>query len=97
MVLKKKYRSFVGKSIQAFMTTAIQRVGFSEEDIIPFLTNENLLGGGSGQGYKVKVKMGHIVAVKKLRGGSGTQQPDTESVFESEIETLGRNIIYKRN
>jgi hypothetical protein len=97
VVLKKKYRSFVGKSIQAFMTTAIQRVGFSEEDIIPFLTNENLLGGGSGQGYKVKVKMGHIVAVKKLRGGSGTQQPDTESVFESEIETLGRNIIYKRN
>ena len=60
-----------------------------------FLTIDNLLGGGSG--YKVKVKTGHIAAVKKLRGGSGTQQPDTESVFESEIETLGRNIIYKRN
>jgi len=79
------------------MTTTFQRVGFNEEDIIPFLTNENLLWGGLGQGFKVKVKTGHIVAVKKLRGGSGTQQPDTESVFESEIETLGRNIIYKRN
>jgi len=59
------------------MTTAFQKVGFNEEDIIPFLTNENLLGGGSGQGFKMKVKTGHIVAVKKLRGGSGTQQPDT--------------------
>lgn len=88
--LKKKSKSFVGKSKRAFMTTAFQRVGFNEEDIVPFLTNENLIGkGGSGQVYKVKVKTGQIVAVKKLWGG-GTQKPDTESEFKSEIETLGR-------
>ncbi|KAK2372463.1 receptor protein kinase HSL1 [Trifolium repens] len=88
--LKKKSKSFVGKSKRAFMTTAFQRVGFNEEDIVPFLTNENLIGrGGSGQVYKVKVKTGQVVAVKKLWGG-GTQKPDIESVFKSEIETLGR-------
>ncbi|CAJ2645995.1 unnamed protein product [Trifolium pratense] len=86
----KKSKSFVGKSKRAFMTTAFQRVGFNEEDIVPFLTNENLIGrGGSGQVYKVKVKTGQIVAVKKL-WGCGTQKPDIESVFKSEIETLGR-------
>ncbi|PNY12793.1 LRR receptor-like kinase resistance protein [Trifolium pratense] len=88
--MKKKSKSFVGKSKRAFMTTAFQRVGFNEEDIVPFLTNENLIGrGGSGQVYKVKVKTGQIVAVKKL-WGCGTQKPDIESVFKSEIETLGR-------
>lgn len=41
------------------MTTSFQRVGFNEEDIIPFLTSENLIGrGGSGLVYKVKVKIG---------------------------------------
>lgn len=88
--LKRKSGTLVGKSKRAFMTTAFQRVGFNEEDIVPFLTNENLIGrGSSGQVYKVKVKTGQIVAVKKLWGG-GKNKQDTESAFKSEIETLGR-------
>lgn len=87
---KRKSPPFVGKSKRAFMTTAFQRVGFTEEDIVPFLTSENVIGrGSSGQVYRVKLKTGQTVAVKKLWGGS-TQKPDTESAFRSEIETLGR-------
>ncbi|KAJ1414586.1 Serine/threonine-protein kinase, active site [Sesbania bispinosa] len=78
-----------GKSKGSFMTTMFQRVGFNEEDVVPFLTSENMIGrGSSGQVYRVRFKTGQTVAVKKLWGG--TQKPDTESVFRSEIETLGR-------
>lgn len=88
--LKKKSLSFGGKSDKrSFKTTTFQRVWFSEEDIVPFLTRENLIGtGSSGYVYKVKLKTGESVAVKKLWGG--TQKPDSESVFISEIEILGR-------
>ncbi|KAL5099114.1 hypothetical protein RYX36_003441 [Vicia faba] len=89
--LKRKSKFTVGKSKRAYRTISFQRVGFNEEDIIPFLTSENLIGrGGSGLVYKVKVKTGQVVAVKKLWGGNGRQKPEMELVFKSEIETLGR-------
>lgn len=79
----------VRKSKRPYKVTAFQRVGFTEEDIFPHLTKENLIGsGGSGQVYKVELKTGQIVAVKRLWGG--TQKPETEFVFRSEVETLGR-------
>lgn len=69
--------------------TTFQRVGFNEEDLLDSLTEENLIGsGGSGQVYKVKIKSGETVAVKRLWGGN--KGGDTESVFRSEVETLGR-------
>ncbi|KAJ9177438.1 hypothetical protein P3X46_012659 [Hevea brasiliensis] len=80
---------FVRKPKPPYKVTAFQRVGFTEEDIFPLLTKQNLIGsGGSGQVYKVTLKTGQIVAVKRLRGG--TQKPETESAFRSEVETLGR-------
>ncbi|XP_010463514.1 PREDICTED: LRR receptor-like serine/threonine-protein kinase HSL2 [Camelina sativa] len=67
-----------------------QRVGFTEEDIYPQLTEENIIGsGGSGLVYRVKLKSGQTLAVKKLWGGPG-QKPESESVFRSEVEILGR-------
>lgn len=69
--------------------TSFQRVGFNEEDLLDSLTEENLIGsGGSGQVYKVKIKSGETVAVKRLWGGS--KGGDTEVLFRSEVETLGR-------
>ncbi|WCJ32066.1 Leucine-rich receptor-like protein kinase family protein [Euphorbia peplus] len=86
---------FKGKSVffkrpkRLYKAISFQRVGFTEEDIIPHLTKENLIGsGGSGQVYRVKLKTGQIVAVKRLWGGS--QKPETELAFRSEVETLGR-------
>ncbi|KAJ1420127.1 Serine/threonine-protein kinase, active site [Sesbania bispinosa] len=87
--MKRKFVALGGKSKGSFMTTMFQRVGFNEEDIVPFLTNKNVIGrGGSGQVYIVRLKTGQTVAVKKLWGGA--QKPETELVFRSEIETLGR-------
>ncbi|OIW10889.1 hypothetical protein TanjilG_27835 [Lupinus angustifolius] len=74
---------------QSFKVTTFQMVGFNEEDLVPFLTSENIIGtGNSGRVYRVDLKVGQTVAVKKLWGG--TQGPDMESVFRSETETLGR-------
>ncbi|KAE9613093.1 hypothetical protein Lal_00027446 [Lupinus albus] len=74
---------------RSFKVTTFQMVGFNEQDIVPFLTSENIIGtGNSGRVYRVGLKAGQTVAVKKLWGG--TQGPDMESVFRSETETLGR-------
>ncbi|XP_050205871.1 LRR receptor-like serine/threonine-protein kinase HSL2 [Mercurialis annua] len=74
-----------------YKVTTFQRVGFNEEDIFPYLTKENLIGsGGSGQVYKVNLKTGQTVAVKRLWGSLNAQKPESEAVFRSEVETLGR-------
>ncbi|GMH14703.1 hypothetical protein Nepgr_016544 [Nepenthes gracilis] len=85
-------------SKRSYQITKFQRVGFgfNEEDIFSSLTDENLIGtGGSGRVYRVKLKSGQMVAVKKLWGGY--RIPETEAVFRSEVETLGsarhRNIV----
>ncbi|KAF8091190.1 hypothetical protein N665_0451s0003 [Sinapis alba] len=68
--------------------TVFQRVGFTEEDIYPQLTEDNIIGsGGSGLVYRVTLKSGETLAVKKLWGGPGQK---SESVFRSEVEILGR-------
>ncbi|KAJ7944583.1 Receptor kinase [Quillaja saponaria] len=88
--LKSKSDALGVKSKRLFKITTFQRIVFNEEDIIPFLINENLIGtGGSGRVYRVNLKAGQTVAVKKLYWGD-TQKPDEESVFNSEVETLGR-------
>ncbi|XP_010939310.1 LRR receptor-like serine/threonine-protein kinase HSL2 [Elaeis guineensis] len=69
--------------------TSFARVGFDESEIFECLTAENLIGiGGSGRVYKVSLKSGQIVAVKRLWTGPDGQNSDRE--FRSEMETLGR-------
>ncbi|KAL5556136.1 hypothetical protein UlMin_038372 [Ulmus minor] len=83
-----KSQSFVGKRNWISKLTTFQRVQFEEEEVIVGLTNSNLIGSGSsGQVYKVKLKTGQIVAVKKLWG---ERYLETEAIFRSEVETLSR-------
>lgn len=85
--LKTKH-GFRTKPKRIWKVITFQRVGFSEEDLFPQLTKQNLVGSGaSGQVYKVELKSGQTLAVKRF--WKGTQQAETESVFRSEIETLG--------
>ncbi|CAN8251502.1 unnamed protein product [Cochlearia groenlandica] len=78
------------KPNQTNKVTIFQRIGFTEADIYPQLTDDNIIGsGGSGLVYKVKLKSGQILAVKKLWGGPG-HKTGSESVFRSEVDTLGR-------
>ncbi|CAI9276660.1 unnamed protein product [Lactuca saligna] len=76
--------------------TSFQRVRFKEQDVLASLSESNVIGmGGSGKVYRVTLKTGQTVAVKKLYGVH--RSPETESEFRSEMETLGlirhKNIV----
>lgn len=84
-----KTQVFGSKNKRSWKVTSFQRFGFNEEDVFASLTESNLIGvGGSGKVYRVVLKTGQTVAVKKLSGVH--QQAETEGVFRSEVETLGR-------
>ncbi|XP_010023352.2 LRR receptor-like serine/threonine-protein kinase HSL2 [Eucalyptus grandis] len=85
--LRTKLHWFRGKSRRLWKITTFQRVKFSNE-IVDQLIEENKIGsGGSGEVYRIRLKSGQMVAVKKL--WAKTQAPDIESMFKSEVETLG--------
>ncbi|KAL6339037.1 hypothetical protein AAG906_024188 [Vitis piasezkii] len=86
--LKTRSTIFGGKRKGQWKTTIFQSILFSEEEICASLKDKNLIGtGGSGRVYRVKLKTGRTVAVKKLCGGR--REPETEAIFQSEVETLG--------
>ncbi|XP_010547578.1 PREDICTED: LRR receptor-like serine/threonine-protein kinase HSL2 [Tarenaya hassleriana] len=75
---------------RTYKVITFQRVGFTEQDIFPHLTKDNIIGsGGSGLVYRVDLKSGQTLAVKKLWAEPG-RKPESESVFRSEVDTLGR-------
>ncbi|KAA8531508.1 hypothetical protein F0562_006139 [Nyssa sinensis] len=89
VVKTRKLHPFGSKSKRSWNTTTFQRIGFNEEDVLASLMEDNLIGaGGSGRVYRVKLKSGQTVAVKRLWGGNC--QLESEAVFLSEVETLGR-------
>lgn len=83
-----KLQVFGDKSKCSLKITTFQRVGFNIGDILAELNDVNLIGkGGSAKVYRVKLKIGQTVAVKKLLGVN--RQAEMEGVFRSEVETLG--------
>ncbi|XP_047310482.1 receptor-like protein kinase HSL1 [Impatiens glandulifera] len=80
---------------------SFHKLGFSEQEILGSLDEDNVIGrGSSGTVYKVVLSDGEAVAVKKLFGLSkidGESGEDLEKgcskedrCFEAEVETLGK-------
>ncbi|CAK9184100.1 unnamed protein product [Ilex paraguariensis] len=89
LVIKtKNLYAFGRRNKRSWKITSFLRVRFTEQDVLASLTDDNLIGsGGSGRVYRVKLKSGQTVAVKRLWEAS--RQLETEGVFQSEMETLG--------
>ncbi|XP_009102909.1 receptor-like protein kinase HSL1 [Brassica rapa] len=83
---------------------SFHKLGFSENEILESLDEDNVIGAGSsGKVYKVVLTNGETVAVKRLwTGGSvketggdsdlekGERSGPKDEAFEAEVETLGK-------
>ncbi|XP_047150291.1 receptor-like protein kinase HSL1 [Vigna umbellata] len=78
---------------------SFHKLGFSEDEILNCLDEDNVIGSGSsGKVYKVVLSSGEVVAVKKIWGGvrKEVESGDVEkgrvqdNAFDAEVETLGK-------
>ncbi|KAL2627402.1 hypothetical protein AAZV13_07G171000 [Glycine max] len=99
-----RYKSFqdakraIDKSKWTLMS--FHKLGFSEDEILNCLDEDNVIGSGSsGKVYKVVLSSGEFVAVKKIWGGvrKEVESGDVEkggrvqdNAFDAEVETLGK-------
>ncbi|KAI5684413.1 hypothetical protein M9H77_05641 [Catharanthus roseus] len=89
LIKSKKLFACGSKSKKSWKITSFQRVVFDEKEILASLTRDNLIAtGGSGQVYRINLKNGQVVAVKRL--WEANRGPESEEVFQSEVETLGK-------
>ncbi|WJX26684.1 hypothetical protein P8452_15574 [Trifolium repens] len=90
-----------GRSIDKAKWTlmSFHKLGFGEDEILNCLDEDNVIGSGSsGKVYKVVLRNGEAVAVKKIWGGVRveTESGDVEknqfqdNAFDAEVETLGK-------
>ncbi|XP_052207067.1 receptor-like protein kinase HSL1 [Diospyros lotus] len=75
---------------------SFHKLGFSEDEILDCLNEDDVIGAGSsGKVYKSVLRNGEVVAVKKLSdvAGDGSEK----DAFDAEVETLGsirhKNIV----
>lgn len=96
MIKAKNLVSGRNRSKQSLKRIAFQKILFKESELLASLISENIIArGGSGQVFRVKLKNGQMVAVKKL--WEANREGESEAVFKSEVETLGsirhKNIV----
>ncbi|WVY94610.1 hypothetical protein V8G54_033698 [Vigna mungo] len=99
-----RYKNFknaersVDKSKWTLMS--FHKLGFSEDEILNCLDEDNVIGSGSsGKVYKVVLTSGEVVAVKKIWSGVKKEvdsgdvergQFHQDNAFDAEVETLGK-------
>ncbi|KAK6938296.1 Leucine-rich repeat [Dillenia turbinata] len=77
--------------------TPFQKLNFSINEIVPKLSDSNIVGKGcSGVVYRVETPMRQVIAVKKLWPIKNEEPPERDW-FSAEVETLGsirhKNIV----
>ncbi|CAD5329357.1 unnamed protein product [Arabidopsis thaliana] len=92
----RKLRALKSSSLAASKWRSFHKLHFSEHEIADCLDEKNVIGfGSSGKVYKVELRGGEVVAVKKLnksvKGGDDEYSSDSlnRDVFAAEVETLG--------
>ncbi|PKA60779.1 Leucine-rich repeat receptor-like kinase protein THICK TASSEL DWARF1 [Apostasia shenzhenica] len=74
---------------EAWKMTAFQRLGFTVEDVVECLKDDNVIGkGGAGIVYRGTMASGAEIAIKRLVGSGAGEQYDRG--FTAEITTLGK-------
>ncbi|CAH9148145.1 unnamed protein product [Cuscuta epithymum] len=77
------------RPIFSWSNTAFPQARFQETELLDSLSDEKIIAtGGSGRVFRVHLKQGQLVAVKKLWEDS--RRSDSGDVFKAEVEALGR-------
>jgi tRNA A-37 threonylcarbamoyl transferase component Bud32 len=85
-VIRRKRRE---RDLTSWKVTAFRKVDFTESDVLTKLREENVIGsGGSGKVYRVPLRGGAVVAVKKLCS-RGKAEEKVGREFDSEVRILG--------
>ncbi|RCV04780.1 hypothetical protein SETIT_1G028700v2 [Setaria italica] len=85
-VIRRKTRE---RDLMTWKVTPFRKVDFTESDILTKLGEENVIGsGGSGKVYRVPLRGGAVVAVKKLWSRGKTEEKAGKE-FDSEVRILG--------
>ncbi|KAJ7958861.1 Receptor-like protein kinase [Quillaja saponaria] len=93
----------LSSSFFSFDVKSFHRITFSQREIIEAMVDKNIVGhGGSGTVYKIELKGGEFVAVKRLwshksKESSPEDQLILNKELKTEVETLGsirhKNIV----
>ncbi|EOA15967.1 hypothetical protein CARUB_v10004062mg [Capsella rubella] len=90
----RKLRALKSSRLAASKWRSFHKLHFSEHEIADCLDERNVIGfGSSGKVYKVELRGGEVVAVKKLnktvKGGDEYSDSLNRDFFAAEVETLG--------
>ncbi|TKY74503.1 Receptor protein kinase HSL1 [Spatholobus suberectus] len=98
-----EYEESLPSSFFSFDVKSFHKISFDQREIIESLVDKNIMGhGGSGTVYKIGLKSGDIVAVKKLwshksKDSAPEDRLVVDKALKAEVETLGsirhKNIV----
>jgi len=93
----------LASSFFSYDVKSFHRISFDQREILESLVDKNIVGhGGSGTVYRVELKSGEVVAVKKLWSQSNKDSASEDKMhlnkeLKTEVETLGsirhKNIV----
>ncbi|KAI3962524.1 hypothetical protein MKW92_035961 [Papaver armeniacum] len=94
---------FITTSSFSYEVQSFHKITFDQREIVEALVDKNIVGhGGSGTVFKIELKSGHTVAVKKLwtrktKDPSLEDQLSVDKELKTEVQTLGsirhKNIV----
>ncbi|KAK2446322.1 receptor protein kinase [Trifolium repens] len=98
-----EHEDTLSSSFFSYDVRSFHMISFDQREIVESLVDKNIMGhGGSGTVYKIELKSGDIVAVKRLWSRSSKDSSPEDALFvdkalKAEVETLGsirhKNIV----